>query len=89
MTDNSSLRDIIGQHFFKQTPAFFAMSYFSVYRDYLYPEGGTAVLMERMSDFINSQGVKITTGTRILQVDPEKQVVTDAYGKNYSYKKGV
>lgn len=31
---NDSLFDIISQHFFKNTPAFFAMSYFSLYTDY-------------------------------------------------------
>ena len=35
-----SLNDIIGQHFFKRTPAFFALGYFYVYGDYLYPKGG-------------------------------------------------
>ena len=37
---NPSLRDIISQHFFKNTPVFFALSYFSLYLDYFYPRGG-------------------------------------------------
>ena len=41
MTVNRSLKDIIDQHFFHKTPAFFAMSYFSLYLGYLYPPGGT------------------------------------------------
>jgi hypothetical protein len=38
---NPALIDIIAQHFFRKTPAFFAMSYFSLYLDYRYPRGGT------------------------------------------------
>ena len=37
---DASLRDIISQHFFKSTPTFFALSYFSLYLDYFYPKGG-------------------------------------------------
>jgi phytoene dehydrogenase-like protein len=33
ITQNSSLRDIISQHFFKNTPTFFALSYFSLFLD--------------------------------------------------------
>ena len=40
LTHNRSLRDIICQHFFKNTPSFFALSYFSLYIDYRYPMGG-------------------------------------------------
>lgn len=39
-----SLRDIISQHFFRNTPAFFALSYFSLYLDYFYPVGGVGKL---------------------------------------------
>jgi len=35
---NRSLRDMIAQHFFKNTPVFFALSYFSLYLDYFYPK---------------------------------------------------
>jgi len=89
LTDNRALRDIIGQHFFSQTPAFFAMSYFSVYLDYIYPEGGTASVMNLLSDFVKAQKVQINTGTMILKVDPEKQSVTDEKGDTWFYKKLV
>ncbi len=42
---NPSLRDMISQHFFKNTPAFFALSYFSLYLDYFYPKGGVGKLI--------------------------------------------
>jgi len=43
---DASLRDIISQHFFKNTPTFFALSYFSLYLDYFYPKGGVGNLAE-------------------------------------------
>lgn len=41
-THNQALLDLIAQHFFQSTPAFFALSYISLYLDYYYPQGGTA-----------------------------------------------
>ncbi len=40
-TQNQGLFDIITQHFFRGTPAFFALSYLKLYLDYYYPRGGT------------------------------------------------
>ncbi len=34
---NQSLKDMIGQHFFRNTPGFFALSYLALYNDYLSP----------------------------------------------------
>ncbi|HOK75954.1 MAG TPA: FAD-dependent oxidoreductase, partial [Bacteroidales bacterium] len=41
-----SVRDIITQHFFKSTPAFFALGYFAIYAEYYYPIGGVGRLAE-------------------------------------------
>ena len=41
LSDNQALLDMVEQHFFKKTPAFFALSYFTLYLDYRYPWGGT------------------------------------------------
>ena len=49
---NPSLRDMISQHFFKNTPAFFALSYFSLYLDYFYPKGGVGKLSEALKNKI-------------------------------------
>ena len=43
---DASLRDIISQHFFRDTPTFFALSYFSLYLDYFYPKGGVGKLAD-------------------------------------------
>lgn len=86
LTDDAGLKSIIGQHFFQGTPAFFAMSYFSVYLDYLYPRGGTAALMGLLEGFVREQGVEVHTETPIVAVDPEARTVTDAAGGVHGYR---
>lgn len=51
LTDNQSLIDIISQHFFQETPASFALSYFSLYLDYEYPVKGTYELVDKIKDY--------------------------------------
>lgn len=74
---NPSLRDIISQHFFKNTPAFFAMSYFSLYLDYFYPIGGVGKLSEALKNKITECGGEIKTETKIIEVLAEKCLVRD------------
>jgi phytoene dehydrogenase-like protein len=88
-TSNQSLLDIISQHFFQQTPAFFALSYIKLYLDYNYPLGGTGKLIEKLTGFIESHAGKISTNTSICRVDPGKQMVTDVQGSQYQYRKLV
>ena len=85
-TANQALLDIITQHFFTETPAFFALSYIKLYLDYYYPKGGTGVLIEKLVDFIQGHGGEISTGTEIKTIDPEKQMVTDINGESYGYR---
>jgi phytoene dehydrogenase-like protein len=82
---NRSLRDNISQHFFKNTPAFFAMSYFSLYLDYLYPMGGVGKLPEALKDKILRYGGEIKTETKVVQVMADKRIVTDQQNNNYKY----
>lgn len=84
---NPSLRDIISQHFFRNTPAFFAMSYFSLYLDYFYPRGGVGKLAEALSNKITEQGGEILTDTKITEVKAEKCLLTDQNGIKYHYSK--
>jgi phytoene dehydrogenase-like protein len=86
LTDDPSLRSIVGQHFFRATPAFFAMSYFSVYLDYLYPRGGTAALMRLLEGFVREQGAEVRTELPIVAVDPEARAVTDLEGGVWGYR---
>ena len=85
LTGDSALRSIIGQHFFKGTPAFFAMSYFSVYLDYLYPRGGTGALTALLADHIRAAGVDIQCETMVVAVDPDAGTVGDRTGRVWSY----
>jgi phytoene dehydrogenase-like protein len=82
---NPSLRDMISQHFFKNTPAFFALSYFSLYLDYFYPKGGVGKLSEALENKILEFGGEIKKGTKITQVLAEDNIVTDENNCSYSY----
>jgi phytoene dehydrogenase-like protein len=82
---NTSLRDIISQHFFKNTPAFFAMSYFSLYLDYFYPKGGVGKLAEALKNKIIECGGKIKTETKVIEVLAEKCLVKDQNNDTYNY----
>jgi phytoene dehydrogenase-like protein len=86
-TDNQSLIDIISQHFFKNTPAFFALSYFGLYLDYSYPLGGTSVLAEKLNSYIKDNQGEILNQTEISIVDIDKKQVQTVDGKIFKYKK--
>jgi phytoene dehydrogenase-like protein len=77
--------DIITQHFFQKTSAFFALSYFMLYLDYHYPLGGTSKIVEKLVAFIKDHGGTICTNTEIVELDPEKRVLTDSRGNTYEY----
>ncbi len=86
LSGNRALIDIIDQHFFKGTPAFFALSYFSLYLDYLYPKGGTGSLVGKLEDFILAKGGEIRRGTRVTGVDPGTRTLLDSRGESHSWK---
>ena len=86
LSSNPSLRDIIDQHFFRKTPTFFAMSYFSLYLDYQYPPGGTGVLADTLFDYNRRQGTEIRTNTRVVSVHPREKTVKDSEGNEYAYR---
>lgn len=81
-----SLRDIISQHFFKNTPAFFALSYFSLYLDYFYPKGGVGRLAEVVRDKVLELGGEIRTETTVTSVAPDIHSVMDSNGVRYRYR---
>jgi len=85
-TRNQSLIDLIAQHFFQKTPTSFALSYFSLYLDYHYPKGGTATLIEKMTDFIVEHGGVIKTSTKIECLQPELKYVEDSDGNRTEYR---
>jgi phytoene dehydrogenase-like protein len=86
-TQNQSLLDIICQHFFQDTPAFFALSYLKLYLDYHYPLGGTGKFVEKLAAFIQAHQGSIRTHTEIQRVDPQNRLLTDAQGNTYRYQR--
>jgi phytoene dehydrogenase-like protein len=82
---NPSLIDVISQHFFKNTPTFFALSYFSLYLDYFYPMGGVGTLAEALENKIKEFGGEIITETAIVEVHADTCIVKDEQGKQYGY----
>lgn len=85
-TRNQSLIDIIAQHFFQKTPTSFALSYFSLYLDYYYPKGGTATLIDKMTDYIVEHGGVIKTSVKIERLQPELNYVEDSEGNRTEYR---
>lgn len=86
-TDNQQLIDIIAQHFFEKTPAFFALSYFSLYIDYCYPLGGMGVVPEKLSHYIIENNGTIRTNCKIQKVDLENNLLFDENGEAIKYQK--
>jgi len=87
LTANKTLIDMIAQHFFKKTPAFFALSYFSLYLDYQYPRGGIGSIIDKLEKYIIDRGGEIRRKTQIKSVDPQKRQAADTNGNIISYRK--
>lgn len=85
LTKNQALIDIIAQHFFKNTPTSFALSYFSLYLDYFYPKGGTATVVDKVTNFIIERGGEINTGVCVSQLNPEQKYIVDSNGNRTEY----
>ncbi|MBM3296225.1 MAG: NAD(P)/FAD-dependent oxidoreductase [Candidatus Aminicenantes bacterium] len=81
-----SLRDIVSQHFFKNTPAFFALSYFSLYLDYFYPRGGVGKLSEALRGRVLELGGEIKTGRKVTGVFPDEHRVKDDQNTSFNYQ---
>ncbi len=86
IVQNRSLRDIISQHFFKNTPTFFAMSYFYLYTDYFYPKGGVGRLPQALRDKTLEFGGQVKTGTEIIEVNASERQLVDRQGNRYAYE---
>jgi len=86
-TRNQSLLDIITQHFFQETPAFFALSYLKLYLDYQYPLGGTGTLIKKLVALIEENHGLINTSTKIVEVDVVEKRVKDAQGRWHRFRR--
>ncbi|MCF7933836.1 MAG: NAD(P)/FAD-dependent oxidoreductase [Spirochaetia bacterium] len=87
LLENKALIDIISQHFFKKTPAFFAMSYFSLYPDYYYPQGGVGSIPNALRARLTEIGSEVRTGAEVVQLDAHRRSLTDSSGNQYTYDK--
>jgi phytoene dehydrogenase-like protein len=85
LTDNSSLKDMISQHFFKGTPAGFALGYFENYLDYKYPLGGTGQLPLALESKIRCGGGSIRIEREVVKIFPAEKKVADQHGEEYFY----
>lgn len=85
LTGNQSLIDILTQHFFRNTPTYFALGYFYVYLDYFYPKGGTGSLKDLLEKKVNEWGGRIKLNTKIVRILPAKSKVVDSQGSEYPY----
>ncbi len=88
-TNNQSLIDMITQHFFTSTPAFFALSYFSLYLDYIYPLGGTGVLAMKTKDYILNHGGEVAIKSEAVSIDTKAHTLALVNGEIISYRKLV
>jgi phytoene dehydrogenase-like protein len=86
VVSNRSLLDIIVQHFFKNTPAFFALSYFSLYLDYVYPKGGVGILADVVEKRLLELGGEIRRETIITKVLAKEKRVVDQNNVSFTYE---
>lgn len=85
-TQHQPLIDIIAQHFFQETPAFFALSYLKLYLDYNYPLGGTGTFIRSLVDLIQQQGGQIKTNSLVTGLDISQRQVSLQDGSVYPYQ---
>lgn len=85
VVESRSLQDIIDQHFFRGVPASFALSYFYLYTDYIYPRGGVQRLAETVKERLLEFGGEIRTGVQVVGVDAAQHVLRDQQGNLYAY----
>ncbi len=86
-TNNKNLIDVITQHFFKDTPTSFALSYYSLYNDYYYPEEGIKALPEAMEKYILDNGGEIRKKVEVIELVPKNRLVITKGGESLKYKK--
>jgi len=88
-TKNQALIDVMTQHFFKDTPAFFALSYFHLYKDYHYPLGGTGVIPQKLSRYISEHGGEIRLESEVVKINMTDREVTTRNGETFGYRELV
>lgn len=85
--ENQSLRDMLSQHFFKNTPESFALGYYYTYTDYYYPRGGTATIPQALKTFILNHGGEIKTNAEVVAVNARQKHLIDSDKVSWLYDK--
>ncbi len=85
-TESEELIDMICQHFFAETPTFFALSYFGLYLDYRYPLGGTGALPKTLEAAIRERGGEVVTDTAVVEIDPAARTAALSSEETVSYR---
>ena len=85
LTGNQSLIDILTQHFFRNMPTYFVLGYFYVYLDYFYPQGGTGVIKDLLTEKVNQWGGQINLNKRVTLIIPAESKIVDTEGTEYHY----
>lgn len=85
ITSNESLIQIITQHFFESTPTFFALSYFSLYLDYMYPKGSTQAVVDKLEELVRKRNGEILNGQEVIHIDPFEKSVRLKEGQEFTY----
>jgi len=85
LTGNQSLIDILTQHFFRNTPTYFALGYFYVYLDYFYPKGGTGALKVLLAEKVSQLGGQIKLNKLVNRIIPSESKIVDKEGTEYHY----
>jgi phytoene dehydrogenase-like protein len=88
-TANEALIDLICQHFFAETPTFFALSYFGLYLDYRYPVGGTGALPARLTEYLLSHGGELKTNAAVTKILPSRHEAILSDGSSVRYRQLV
>ncbi len=88
-TQSGPLIDMICQHFFAETPTFFALSYFGLYLDYRYPVGGTVMLTRKLTESVRAHGGALKTDAEVTGVSPGRREATLADGTVIRYRQLV
>jgi len=89
LTGSQALIDMIAQHFFRNTPSFFALSYFGLYMDYMYPKGGTGVLSSSMAKYVKANGGEMRCETAVIGIDPLQRTAFLTDGNVVQYQKMI
>ncbi len=87
ITDSHSLIDMIIQHFFTDSPTFFALGYFYLYKDYYYPEESILGIVKSLKRYIEHGNGRVMFNTSVSKIDKDQKIITDTTGKTIKYKK--